>query len=65
MRLHKVFFVPVFTFRFDKHDDYKFAEIDKLDHRPRGWTTPVNSTYPSIPDNDTLVSVDVRTDPQP
>ena len=60
MRLHKVFFVPVFTFRFDKHNDYKFAEIYKLDHRPRGWTTPVNSTYPSIPDNDTLVSVDVR-----
>ena len=60
MTLHKVFYVPIFTFRFNKHNDYKFLDIEKQDRRPRGWTTPLNSTFPVIPDDDPLVSPTVR-----
>jgi len=60
LRLHKVFYVPIFTFRFDKHNDYKFLDIEKQDSRPRGWTTPLNSTFPVIPDDDPLVSPTIR-----
>ena len=60
MRLHKVFYVPIFTFRFNKHNDYKFPDIEKQDRRPRGWTTPLNSTFPVIPDDDPLVSPTIR-----
>ena len=60
MKLHKVFYVPIFTFRFDKHKDYNFSNIEKIDRRPKGWATPVNSTFPAIPDNDTLVSPEIR-----
>ena len=61
--LHKVFYVPIFTFRFEKHDTYDFSDIakqGKIDSRPKGWTTPVNSSFPNISDNDRLVSPDVR-----
>ena len=63
MMLHKVFYVPIFTFRFEKHDTYDFSDIakqGKIDSRPKGWTTPVNSSFPNITDNDRLVSPDVR-----
>ena len=63
MNLHKVFYVPIFTFRFDKHEIYDFSDIAKqgrIDSRPKGWTTSVNSTYPFITDNDRLISTDVR-----
>jgi len=60
MRLHKVFYVPIFTFKFDKHSSYQFPDIEKQDSRPKGWTTPVNSTFPVIPDNDLLVPSSVR-----
>ena len=63
MMLHKVFYVPIFTFRFEKHDTYDFSDIakqGKIDSRPKGWTTPVNSSFPNISDNDRLVSPDVR-----
>jgi hypothetical protein len=61
--LHKVFYVPIFTFRFEKHDTYDFSDIakqGKIDSRPKGWTTPVNSSFPNISDNDRLISPDVR-----
>ena len=61
--LHKVFYVPIFTFRFDKHETYDFSDIarqGRIDSRPKGWTTSVNSTYPFITDNDRLISPDVR-----
>ena len=63
MMLHKVFYVPIFTFRFEKHDTYDFSDIakqGKIDSRPKGWTTPVNSSFPNISDNDRLISPDVR-----
>ena len=63
MILHKIFYVPIFTFRFDKHETYDFSDIarqGRIDSRPKGWTTSVNSTYPFITDNDRLVSPDVR-----
>ena len=63
MMLHKVFYVPIFTFRFDKHEIYDFSDIarqGRIDSRPKGWTTSVNSTYPFITDNDRLISPDVR-----
>ena len=62
MILHKIFYVPIFTFRFDKHETYDFSDIarqGRIDSRPKGWTTSVNSTYPFITDNDRLVSPDV------
>ena len=60
MMLHKVFYVPIFTFRFDRHEIYDFSDLGRIDSRPKGWTTPVNSSFPNISDNDRLISPDVR-----
>ena len=60
MTLHKVFFVPLISFKFSKHSKYFFPDIKKCDNRPLGWTTSVNSTYPNIKDSDSIVSLDVR-----
>ena len=60
MKLHKVCYVPIFTFKFEKHGRYLCPDIKKLDRRPRGWTTSVNSSFPSIADDDPLVSPLVR-----
>ena len=60
MRLHKLFAVPVFTFKFDSHDSYDFPDVERKDRKPEGWITSLNSTFPRIPDDDPLVPIDLR-----
>jgi|TARA_B100001996_G_scaffold12423_1_gene10414 hypothetical protein len=60
MQLHQVFFVPLITFRFDYHSKYNIADTEKLDRRPKGWTTSVNSSFPNITDVDPIVSPQIR-----
>ena len=60
MTLHKIFFVPLISFRFSKHSKYFFPDIERSDNIPQGWTQSINSSYPRIKDDDKIVSSDVR-----
>ena len=58
--LYKVFFTPLITFSFSKHSKYNFADVEKSDRRPYGWTTSINSSFPNIKDDDPVVSPEIR-----
>ena len=60
MMLYKVFCTPLITFSFSKHSKYNFADVEKSDRRPYGWTTSINSSFPNIKDDDPVVSPEIR-----
>ena len=60
MQLFKLFAVPLFIFKFEEHHKYVFSDIDKIDNTPQGWKLSLNSTFPSIPDDDQLVPKNIR-----
>jgi hypothetical protein len=60
MKLYNVFPIPVVSFKFSKHYKYSFPEIEKLDRRPKTWTTPLNTSYPNVNDDDPFLPLDVR-----
>jgi hypothetical protein len=54
-KLHKVFPIPIFQFKFSKHENYFFDEIEKSEKIPEGWEHSVNSSYPNISKNDSFI----------
>ena len=57
MNLHKLFYVTVYTFKFNKHSEYGFEDVGKLNRHPEGWRCDVNSSFPNIRNDDPMVSV--------
>ena len=55
-----IFPTQIICFKFNKHTKYFFRDPGKVDNTPEGWKCKVNSTFPRIPDDDTLVTPDVR-----
>lgn len=55
-----MFPVPVIKIKFKHHYKYNFPDVEKRDNRPEGWVVPVNSSFPGITDDDTLVPSHVR-----
>lgn len=55
-----MFPVPAIKIAFKHHHKYNFPEVAERDNRPEGWTTPLNTSFPGIADNDALVSPQVR-----
>ena len=55
-----IFPTQIICFNFNKHTKYFFRDPGKVDNTPAGWKCKVNSTFPHIPDDDALVTPDVR-----
>ena len=55
-----IFPTQIICFNFNKHTKYFFRDPGKIDNTPAGWKCNVNSTFPRIPDDDALVTPDVR-----
>ena len=47
--------VPLFKIKFKDHYKYNFPEVEKMDRKPDGWIESLNSSFPNIPDNDSIV----------
>tara|TARA_Y100000004_G_C8838660_1_gene379475 strand:- start:97 stop:699 length:603 start_codon:yes stop_codon:yes gene_type:complete len=61
LKLLKLFYVPAFVFQFYAHKKYEFtSDVEPQDNRPHGWTIPLNTTFPNIPDDDVIVSAEQR-----
>lgn len=58
--IHRIFPTPLIQFKFDKHENYVFDDIAKSVHRPENWSEPVNTSFPTITDDDQLVDPKVR-----
>lgn len=54
--LHKLFPTPIIKFKFSKHDNYFFDNIEKKEKIPLGWECSVNSSYPKIEPKDTFIT---------
>ena len=50
-----LFPVPLFKIKFKDHYKYNFPEVEKMDRKPDGWIESLNSSFPNIPDNDSIV----------
>ena len=61
-RMAKLRFIgfKVIKIKFKDHYKYNFPEVEKKNHHPEGWTLPLNTTFPGIPDDDLLVPPLVR-----
>ena len=55
-----LFTVPMLKIKFKDHYKYNFPEVEKKDQKPDSWVEPLHTTFPSIPDNDPIVSSFVR-----
>ena len=53
--LHKIFPIPILTFKFDNHKNYFFDDIEYKKNVPQNWICDINSTYPEISDSDTFI----------
>ena len=60
VKIHGAFSVPFVQFKFTKHSQYEFPEIDKSVNKPDTWHIPLNTSFPNIPDDDTLVPPRIR-----
>ena len=50
-----LFPVPIIRIKFKDHYKYNFPEVEKMDRKPDGWIESLNSSFPNIPDNDSIV----------
>tara|TARA_R100000664_G_C2715551_1_gene110800 strand:- start:252 stop:866 length:615 start_codon:yes stop_codon:yes gene_type:complete len=50
-----LFPVPVIKIKFKDHYKYDFLEVKKKDKKPDTWTRSVNTTFPIIEDDDSIV----------
>jgi len=55
-----LFAVPILKIKFKDHYKYTFPEVEKKDRIPKGWKLPINTTFPTIPDDDSIVPSKVR-----
>jgi hypothetical protein len=55
-----LFPVPIIKFKFLKHEDYFFDELEKKSNKPNGWIRDVNSSFPNILDNDIIIPPNFR-----
>ena len=55
-----IFPTQIICFNFNKHSKYFFVDPGIGRKPPAGWSCDVNSTFPRIPDDDPLVTPDVR-----
>lgn len=54
-KLHKLFPVPIFQFKFSKHNNYYFADIERSEKIPKDWKCSINTSYPSINNDDSFI----------
>jgi hypothetical protein len=50
-----LFPVPIIQIKFDNHNEYQFPDIEKSVNKPKSWERPLNTTFPSIKDDDSFV----------
>mgnify|MGYP001229975166 CR=1 FL=1 len=55
-----IFSIPLLIIKFENHYKYNFPEVEKKDHKPTTWVESLQTTFPSIPDNDPIVPTSVR-----
>ena len=55
-----LFPVPLLKIKFNHHYKYNFPEVEKRDQKPERWVKSLHTTFPSIPDDDLIVSSFVR-----
>jgi uncharacterized protein (TIGR02466 family) len=55
MQFIGLFPVPLLKFRFSKHEEYQFDDIQKITNKPEGWIVDVNSSFPDISDSDQII----------
>ena len=55
-----LFPVPLLKIKFNHHYKYNFPEVEKRDQKPDSWVKSLHTTFPSIPDDDLIVSSFVR-----
>ena len=55
-----LFPVPLLKIKFKDHHKYNFPEVEKRDQKPERWVKSLHTTFPSIPDDDLIVSSFVR-----
>jgi len=55
-----LFPTPIIKIEFKDHYKYNFPEVQRKDNRPEGWIVPLNTSFPSIGDDDLIVPPSVR-----
>ena len=55
-----LFPLPVLKFKFSKHHEYLFNELEKKSNKPEGWIRDINSSFPNILDNDSIIPPNFR-----
>ena len=50
-----LFPIPLFKIKFKHHYKYNFSEVEKKNQKPDTWVDSVHTTFPNIPDNDSIV----------
>ena len=55
-----LFPVPLIVIKFKDHHKYDFPEVEKEDRKPFNWVDSVNTSFPSINDDDPVISPVVR-----
>ena len=53
--VYKLFSVPIMKFKFSKHDEYYFENIEKHERIPENWRCSINSSYPKTLNNDIFI----------
>ena len=56
-----LFSTPIIQFKFEKHDDYvnQFDNWERVDRFPISWSTPLNTSFPNISEDDPYVDSSV------
>lgn len=58
--VHNLFPTPVLQFKFSKHEKYQFKDVGKSVNKPDNWNCELNTSYPTIKDDDPLVNKKMR-----
>jgi hypothetical protein len=58
--VHRIFSTPLIQFKFDKHQNYQFPNLEKTVKKPDTWTEPLNTSFPNIRDDDSLIGKEIR-----
>lgn len=58
--IHKIFPTPLLHFKFENHHKYFFDEVDKSVKKPDNWEIPLNTSFPNVQDNDTLINLETQ-----
>lgn len=60
IKMHGAFSVPFIQFKFSKHANYNWPEVDKMERKPETWHIPLNTSFPNIKDDDPIVDPKTR-----